>query len=183
MFVQPFRACIASTVVGLLCTGCAAIGVEAVNISKDEVIYQRNIDDAENGDPVAQYKVGDALCCSINEGSAFYNTKKSVTWLCRSARQGHGPAMFKVGKILSGDVIDGVRLARRITQGVVGVSTNLPVAYGWLQAAAESGVPDAKDRADDVWSDMSDEERLAAAPYQSGATPDACTWEEVGFED
>lgn len=167
---------------GLLCAGCVAVGVEGVNISKDEVVYQRNIDEAEAGDPVAQYKVGDALCCSVNEGSGFYNTKEAVAWLCRSARQEHAPAMFKVGKILSGDVIDGIRLTRRLVQGVAGNSTNLPVAYGWLRAAEANGVEDAMERADEVWEDMSDEERMAAIEVQRSPLPEACTWEEVGFE-
>lgn len=171
------------TVVGLSCSGCISFAVEGVNITKDEVIYQRNIDEARAGDRVAQYKVGDALCCSVHEGSGFYNTKRSVDWLCRSARQGYGPAMFMVGKILSGDVIDGVRLTRRITQGVAGVSTNLPVAYGWLRAAERNGAPDAKDRADDVWTDMTDQQRAASVEVLRAALPEACTWDEVGLED
>lgn len=165
-----------------LVSGCVAIGVEGLNISKDEIIYQRNIEKAEEGDPVAQYKVGDALCCSLHEGSGFYNTKTSVEWLCRSARQGYAPAMFKVGKILSGDVIDGIRLTRRVVQGVAGTSTNLPVAYGWLRAAAANGEADAQERADKLWIDMSDEERLASVQDEDAATPEACTWDEVGFE-
>ena len=167
---------------GLLCSGCASIAIEGLNISKDEVIYRSNIDEAEKGDPEAQYKVGDALCCSIHEGSGFYNTKKSVDWLCRSARQGYGPAMYKVGKILSGDVIDGVRLSRRVAQGVAGTSTNLPVAYGWLRAAEKNGVEEAKDRADSVWSEMSVPQRAASAAITRTDLPAACTWQEAGLE-
>lgn len=168
--------------VGLILSGCVALGVEGANISKDEIVYQANIDAAQSGDPVAQYKVGDALCCSVHEGSGFYNTQKSVEWLCLSARQGHGPAMYQVGKILSSDVIDGVRLARRLVQGVAGTSENLPVAFGWLRAASANGVPEAKERAEDVWSDMSDDERAQAVEFDGATTPDACTWAEVGFE-
>ncbi len=179
---KAVRSLAALVVVGALCQGCVAVGVEGVNISKDEVIYQRNKEAAANGDAIAQYKVGDALCCSITEGSAFYNTKESVAWLCRSSRQGYAPAMFKVGKILSGDVVDGVRLTRRIVQGVAGTSTNLPIAYAWMRAAEANGEPDAKERADGVWEEMTEEERAASAQYLSTALPEVCTWEEVGFD-
>lgn len=172
----------AAALVSVGCSGCVSVAVEGANITKDEVVYQRNIDDAEAGDPVAQYKVGDALCCSVHEGRGFYNTKKSVAWLCRSARQGYGPAMFQVGKILSGDVIDGVRLTRRLTQGIAGTSTNFPVAYGWLRAAEKNGVEDARDRADGLWNDMSDLQRSEAVDVLLPAEPDACTWEEAGLD-
>ncbi|MEO1291518.1 MAG: hypothetical protein AAFV62_01590, partial [Pseudomonadota bacterium] len=172
----------ATVLLGVLCAGCVAVGVEGANITKDEVVYQRNIVDARNGDPEAQYLVGDALCCSINEGSGFYNTPKAMTWLCASARQGYAPAMFQAGKILSGDVVDGIRVSRRLVQGVVGTSTNLPVAYGWLRAAEANGVAEAQDRADEVWSEMAEAERAAAGETQEGALPELCTWEELGFE-
>jgi len=165
----------------VFCSGCATVGIETANISKDKFVYQNNIEAAGNGDPVAQYKVGDALCCSINEKAAFYDTPKAVSWLCLSARQGHGPAMLKVGRVLSGDVVDGVRLVRRVAHSVAGKSTNLPVAYGWLRAAEGHGVPEARDRADALWSEMSEQERGASEEFQSSALPKACTWEEAGL--
>jgi len=164
-----------------LCGGCATVGIETANISKDKVVYNRHIEAAKNGDPVAQYKVGDALCCSINEKAVFYDTPKAVSWLCLSARQGHGPAMLKVGRILSGDVVDGVRLARRVAHSVAGKSTNFPVAYGWLRAAEGHGVPEARDRADNLWSEMSEPERAASKEFEGASLPKACTWEEAGL--
>ncbi len=168
-------------IMSVLIGGCATVGVEAVNISKDKVVYERNIEAANNGDPQAQYKVGDALCCSIDEKSRFYDTPKAVNWLCQSARQGYGPAMLKVGRILSGDVVDGIRLARRVAHSVVGKTTNFPVAYEWLRAAEGNGVPEARDRADALWAEMSEQQRAASVEFQSPALPKACTWEEAGL--
>ena len=175
--------CLACLIVALsiLISGCVTVGVEGANITKDKVVYQANIDAARKGDPIAQYKVGDALCCSINEGAAFYNTQEAVRWLCLSSRQGYGPAMFKVGRILSGDVVDGFRLARRAAHSVMGTTTNLPVAYGWLRAAAHSGVPKATDRANALWSKMSAQERIASRAFDGTSSPTACTWEEAGL--
>ncbi|MEO1544380.1 MAG: hypothetical protein AAFR75_10235 [Pseudomonadota bacterium] len=157
------------------------VGVEGANITKDKLVYQANIDAAQKGDPIAQYKVGDALCCSINEGAAFYNTQEAVRWLCLSSRQGHGPAMLKVGRILSGDVVDGFRVARRVAHGVVGTTTNLPVAYGWLRAAARIGVPKATEHANALRSKMSAQERIASTQFEGPSPPNACTWEEAGL--
>ncbi len=174
---------VACLLVGLstVCTGCVTLGVEGANITKDKLVHQANIEAAQNGDPLSQYKVGDSLCCSINEGAAFYNTQEAVRWLCLSARQGYGPAMLKVGRILSGDVVDGVRVARRIAHRAVGSTTNFTVAYGWLRAAERNGVPEAKDRANALWSKMSDEQRVASNAFQGSALPKACTWEEAGL--
>ena len=90
--------------------------------------------------------------------------------------------MFKVGKILSGDVIDGVRAPRRVAQAIAGSSTNLPVAYGWLRAAEANGVAEAKDRADALWSKMSDQEREASGDDLNAEAPARCTWEEAGLD-
>lgn len=173
-------ACLASAL-SIFGGGCVTVGVEGANIAKDKVVYQRNINAAQKGDAASQYEVGKSLCCSINEGAAFYNTPQAVNWLCLSARQGYGPAMLKVGSILSGDVVDGVRLARRVAHGVVGTTTNLPVAYAWLRAAESRSVPDAKDRADTLWTEMTEAERLASRELHSSALPKVCTWEEAGL--
>ncbi len=167
--------------VASLTSGCVTVGVEGANITKDKVVYQANIEAAGKGDPVAQYKVGDALCCSINERAVFYNTQEAVRWLCLSSRQGHGPAMLKVGRILSGDVVDGFRVARRAAHGVLGTTTNLPLAYGWLRAAERNGVPKASDRANAVWAKMSVQERIASKEFEGPSQPSACTWEEAGL--
>jgi len=106
---------------------------------------------------------------------------EAARWLCLSSRQGHGPAMLKVGRILSGDVVDGFRVARRVAHGVMGATTNLPVAYGWLCTVERNGVPEAKDRADALWAEMSHQERMASKEHQI-PFPNACTCEEAGLK-
>jgi len=175
-----YLACLVVAVSSVI-SGCATVGIEGANITKDKIAFQRNISAAEKGAPISQYKVGDSLCCSINEGAAFYNTLEAVNWFCRSARQGYGPAMLRVGRIFSGDVVDGFRVARRVAHRVVGTTTNLPLAYAWLRTAEGAGVPEAKDRADALWREMSEGQRLASAEFQSSPLPKACTWEEAGL--
>jgi len=163
----------------LLLAGCAAAVGESANIAKDEVVLRDNLQAAYRGDAVAQYKVGDALCCSLNEGSGFYNTRKAVGWLCASAVQGYVPAMYKLGKIYSGDVIDGVRLARRVAQGVAGNSENHPVAYNWLVQAAARGEDDALPRANELWKGMSAAEQAETRRQVDAGLGGSCRWEDA----
>src|SRR3546814_6649013 len=70
--------------------GCVGAVAEGANIAKDKATVSNNIEAARAGDAEAQYKVGDALCCSLNEGEGFYDTPHSVAWLCSAAAQRHG---------------------------------------------------------------------------------------------
>jgi TPR repeat protein len=159
--------------------GCAAVAIEGGQAAKSEVIISQNIKAAESGDAKAQFSVGEAYCCSLNEGSGLFNTRTSVEWLCKAARQNYAPAMFKLGKIYSGDTIDGIRLARRAAAGVVGTSTNFPVAAAWLRLADMNGERAAGGRLADVWKDMSAADRTAAQRLFATGVSNQCLWNEV----
>ncbi len=160
-------------------SGCAAVAIEGGQAAKSEVVIAQNIKAAENGDPKAQFSVGEAYCCSLNEGSGLFNTRTSVEWLCKAARQNYAPAMFKLGKIYSGDTIDGIRLARRAAAGIAGTSTNFPVAAAWLRMAEANGERAAGARLADVWKDMSAADRAAAQRLFENGLGNQCLWNEV----
>jgi TPR repeat protein len=160
--------------------GCVAAVTESVNMARDQSIYRDNIEAARAGNAQAQFSVGDSLCCSLVD-SGFYDTKQAMDWLCQSARQGYGPAMLKVGQILSGDVVDGVRLARRAATRIVGSSANAPLAHAWFKSAEVAGVPEAGDRAAKLLDGMSAQDRAAASRLQGPQLPNACTLEEAGL--
>src|SRR5688572_16470994 len=82
-----------------LTAGCTAAVGEAVHGAKAKTQYDDNIDAANKGDKVAQFKVGDALCCEVDGNTGAYDTRRSVEFLCRSAAQGYAPAMYKLGRI------------------------------------------------------------------------------------
>ncbi len=163
----------------LSAAGCASIAVEGAQATKSEVIISRNIDEAREGDAEAQYKVGNAYCCSVHEGSGLYNTKTSVEWLCRSAKQDYAPAMLKLGKIYSGDVIDGVRLSRRVAQGLAGTSENMLVAWAWLQLAADREEGDAAKRAKKIWDTFDEAEQATAKGIYDEGLNAPCDWSDV----
>lgn len=166
-------------IVVLALSGCSTLAIEGAQATKAEAIIALNIDEARAGDAEAQYKVGQAHCCSIHEGSGIYNTKTAVAWLCQAARQDYAPAMVMLGKIYSGDVIDGVRLSRRVIQGVAGSSTDIPVALTWFQLAMDRGELDASDQAAGLWDDLSAAEKdRTRAIYAQGLNA-PCDWEDV----
>ena len=108
--------------------GCAGAAMEGANMARDEVVYDKHIEAAQTGDAEAQYRVGEALCCSLGDREGFYDTRESVEWLCRSAEQGYAPASQKLGQIYSGRVVSGVRILRRVAEGVSGRPENLPLS-------------------------------------------------------
>lgn len=161
-------------------TGCAGVAVEGARATASEVTINKNMAAAQAGDATAQYEVGAAHCCSLNEGGGgLYNTPKAVSWLCRSAAQGYAPAMRKLGQIYMGDTIEGVRLQRRLAAAVVGSSTNLAVSYAWLQQAATRGETDAAEEAKDVWGKMNSLQKQEASRLVGLGTNATCRWDEA----
>ncbi len=172
----------AAVLCGGLLAGCAAPVMEAASITKDQVIYDQNIEQARAGNAEAQYKVGEAQCCNLvdaGEKAGLYNTVEAVRWLCKSAAQGYGPAAYKVGKVYAGDVVDGVRLMRRAAAGIIGTVENPPVAYAWLRQAELKGVDGAKDRASDLWKDMTPAQWQEATKLVQSKAPLPCDWDKV----
>ena len=160
--------------------GCTVAAVEGLNIARDQAAYSAHIDAARAGHPAAQYQVGNALCCSLTEGSGpFYNTPQAVSWLCRSAAQDYGPAAFRLGEIYSGTTVKGVRLSREATGLVTGHMTSRPVAYGWMSRAAALNQPHAAQKRDEIWQNMSPAERERAQQMANGQAPLLCEWREV----
>lgn len=164
----------------LALAGCTVAAVEGLNIARDEAAYSAHIDAARAGHPAAQYQVGNALCCSLSQGSGpFYNTPQAVSWLCRSAAQDYGPAALRLGEIYSGNTVKGVRLAREATELVIGHSTNRAVAYGWMSRAAALNQPHAAQKRDEIWQSLSPAERERAQQMANGQAPLLCEWREV----
>ncbi len=176
---RRIRAAVLSLLLAPFMAGCAGVATEGANIAKDQVVANKHLEAAQAGDAEAQYVVGNAYCCSVNEGDGFYSTPIAVDWLCLSAAQGYAPAMRKLGKIYSGDVIDGVRAMRRVAQGLAGTSTNNAVAYAWLTKAAQRGDADAAEEAADLWDDMNEYERSQAQAEIGKGLAGACRWHDA----
>lgn len=159
--------------------GCAAAAGEAAYGAKAKMTYDDNIDAANKGDKVAQYKVGDALCCEVDGQTGAYDTRRSVEYLCKSAAQGYAPAMFKLGRIYSGDTVSGVRVIKRIAAAAA-APTNYPIAYAWFANAKAYGDKDASDEVTDTWQKMTAQQQEVAKMQTARGLNATCRWEEAG---
>ncbi len=171
------RILVGGALLGLV--GCAGAAMEGANMAKDEVVYQDHIEAARAGDAEAQYRVGEALCCSLGDRQAFYDTRAATDWLCRAAAQGYAPAAQKLGQIYSGDVVDGVRLMRRVAERVSGRPDDLAVSYAWLEVAAGQGADGAEADAQSLWARLDETEKVRARSLMSAERPLPCRWDEV----
>lgn len=159
--------------------GCASAAMEGANIAKDKAVYDRNIGLARAGDAEAQYRAGEALCCSLGDRQGFYDTRNAVEWLCRAAAQGHAPAAQKLGQIYSGNVVEGVRILRRVAERASGRPEDLAVSYAWLAVAEQQGAKTAGADAEALWSHLSDADKARARALTTGGQPLPCRWDEV----
>lgn len=131
----------------MLLTGCAGVMVESARITHAATVRDNNMQAARAGNAEAQYLVGKSFCCTPrNNVDAFYNNSKATEFLCLAARQNHAQAAFELGKIYSGDRIDGIRLLRRAVTAIQGDDfTNNQVAYYWFKQAQLNGLDEAAD--------------------------------------
>jgi TPR repeat protein len=163
--------------IAFLMSGCVSAVSEGARGAAAKVTHDQNIAAARQGDREAQFKVGESLCCGIDERAGFYNTRQSVAWLCASAAQGYGPAMHKLGRIYAGDTVDGVRLARRAANSLIGVSQNLPVSYAWFANAKAYGVTEAEESRQEIWKEMSPAQQKIAAAHTEQGIKAPCDWD------
>jgi hypothetical protein len=164
----------------IILSGCVGAISETANIAKDKIVISNNIEKAQAGDREAQFKVGNSLCCSIADSNkGFYDTKKSIEWLCRSAESEYGPAAFKIAKIYSGDTVSGVRVIRRITSKIAGKRSVPAVSYSWFLYAEKYGEKDARKHADSMWASLDEKEREEAREYVTGQKKLPCLWADV----
>jgi hypothetical protein len=171
-------------VIALGLSGCAGLAIETVNVVADKARLQSALEEAEAGDPKAQFVVGDSLCCSGNDPErGAYSTEKAIGWLCASADQGNSDAMMKLGKIFSGDQTDGVRVMRRLVNAASGTPSNFGAAYFWYTRAAEAGNEDGAAAAIDLQQEkMSQDDKLLATGYLTEALAKPCDWESLAPE-
>jgi TPR repeat protein len=167
------------TMIALATTGCVSAVSESARGAAAKVTIDQNMAAAKQGNREAQFKVGEALCCGFDDRAGFYNTRESVAWLCASAAQGYGPAMYKLGRIYAGDTVDGVRLARRAVNSLVGVSHNLPISYAWFANAKAYGIAEAEDSRQEIWKEMNSAQQKFAADQTAKGTQATCGWDEA----
>lgn len=133
-------------------SACVGLTLEGARIAGNERIRAKYLSAADQGDAEAQYQVGNSYCCTPGDSDkGYYDNQIATEYLCLAARQGHGPAALKLGKIHSGDRIDGVRILRRVvTAAVNSDQENVQIAAYWLTQAKLNGQKEADNLLQDL---------------------------------
>jgi len=127
----------------------------------DEKVSQLKVS-AEQGDPKAQYQIGLEYCCGFGPG---HDTVIALTWFCKSALQGYGPAQYEVGRIY------GMRMD---THWGESHRQDLVQAYAWYSLATTNAVPLAAAERNALLNDLSAQEVKLANNYISLREPMRC---------
>ncbi len=71
-------------IICLMLASCAKVYDTKMSHAQDERL--RWEEKAKNGDPVAQFHLGNAYCCGEN---GFFDTQEAIKWWCKASQQGH----------------------------------------------------------------------------------------------
>jgi TPR repeat protein len=166
--------------------GCFAPVVEGAHETYDYSKRSSLEPKAAAGDAQAQYELGESYCCVVTgeatTSASVYDNNKATRWLCQSARQNYGPAQYKLARIYSGNLVEGIRILKRGAALLSDQKVDRPLALMWARIAAANGVEDAGELRDDLQKDATAEdlERTDALAAKWRSAP--CEWQDVFAE-
>lgn len=163
----------------VILSGCATAAIQGASRASDQVTIASYKSDAEAGDPVAQYKVGMAHCCTIAGSMGVLNNQEATKWFCKAAAQGNTDAQYELGRIYSGDLVRGMNGPAKIGALLTKQPENKPIALMWLGMAATGGNKDAKEAARDLSKDMTQDEIDQASTLRQKPYAQPCEWNDV----
>lgn len=159
--------------------GCATAAIQGASRARDQAMILSNETDASNGDPVAQYKMGQAHCCTIAGSMGVLNNQEATHWFCKAARQNNADAQYELGRIYSGDLVRGMNGPAKIGALLTEQPENKPLALMWFRLAGANGNADAADKAKDLREDMTPAEIVQAAVREKSSQAQPCEWNDV----
>lgn len=160
-------------------SGCAAAAIQGASRAADQASILSNEDAAAQGDAAAQYKMGQAHCCTIAGSMGVLNNQEATHWYCKAAQQNNADAQYELGRIYSGDLVRGVNGPAKIGALLTKQPENKPLALMWLQLAAANGNGDAADKAKDLREDMTPAEIAGALIREKSPQAQPCEWNDV----
>lgn len=131
--------------VSFVAAGCTTLNTASKNSEQWRI-------KAEQGNKTAQYQLAKSYCCGFG---LRRSTRKSLYWHCRAAIQGHVPAQYELGNILSNFFNDPNR------NTAIG-TTDYISAYMWYTVASINGHEDALDAREKIAAQMSSDNVLRA---------------------
>lgn len=147
-------------VIALAVTGCSALRSQ----DSTEPVREQLQAAAEQGDVSAQYRLARAYCCGLGLSTS---TRQSLYWYCRAAIQGHTPAQYELGNILSNFANDPDRASAFSAPDYVS-------AYMWYTVASLNGHQLALDARDNIAQSMSNDDIMRAKRWATRWTQIHC---------
>ncbi len=175
--------CGLALLLSMLLTGCFAPVVEGVRQGADAVKRSTLQPKAEAGEAEAQYQLGMSYCCetglAVQQSASVYDNQKATEWLCKAARQNHGPAQYELALIYSGEQSSGVGLIAKAKGLLTERPLALPVAATWAALATLNNVPKAAALKDSILRQLGPAEMAGQAQALSDWRNHPCLWNEV----
>lgn len=163
----------------VLLSGCAAAAIQGASRAKDQAVIASNESAAETGDAVAQYKVGEAHCCTIAGSVGVLNNQTATHWFCLAAAQNNADAQYELGRIYSGDLVRGVNGPAKVASMLTTQAENKPLSLMWLELAAANGHAKAAEKAKEMRDDMTPREIAKAMLASKAPQAQPCEWNAV----
>ena len=173
----------ASQALLLLLGSCAAGVVQGALAVKDmgeRHVYQAR---ADEGDPQAEFKLGDAWCCTVTKHGgdrrhSIYSNEKATEWLCRAAKQNYGPAQLELARIYAGRPFR-YNVMKQVADRVLGAPTSLTVAFMWADIAQTNKVDGAAQLRTTLVAETPQAAQIEAGQLETKWQRAPCTWEAV----
>ncbi len=165
--------------VALALNGCAAAAIQGASRAGDQTTILAYKDDAEKGDPVAQYEMGKAHCCTIAGSMGVLNNQKATHWFCKAANQHNADAQYELDRIYAGDLVRGLNGPAKIGALLTEQPMNKPLSLMWFELANANGHHEAAEKAKALSNDMTPAEIVEAALRKKAPRSQACEWNDV----
>ena len=129
--------------------------------------------------PRRNTRLATPIAARLQEGGPFYDNRLATEWLCRSAQQGYAPAQYRLGQVYSGDMVDGVRILRRVVNACYRQPGRSGGCGNLVRLAAEQEQDDAAEQRDEIVEALSDDQRQRYEGYVEAWQSAPCRWDDV----
>jgi hypothetical protein len=172
-------ALLAALVLAIDLSGCVGVAVKGAKYAGNQATISQNEAAAARGDARAQYELGEAYCCSVGPVDLTHDTVKATIWLCQAARQGYAPAQYRLGRLYSGNPVEGIDVQQRAKLLISGAPKNKPLALMWLTLATQGGDGESAAPLAELKREMTPQEQEAGQAYLAAWQGAPCEWEQV----
>jgi TPR repeat protein len=161
-------AVLAALVLATCLNGGVGGAVKGAKYAGSQATIAENETAAMRGDAKAQYELGNAYCCSVGSVDLTHDTVKA-----------YAPAQYRLGRLYSGNPVEGLEVRQRAKLLVADAPENKPLALMWLTLAARNGSSDAASKLAELERGITTQEQAAGQTYLADWQAAPCEWSQV----